>query len=244
MRSPIAYEINNHSPEERKRFVRKLFDSIVPTYDLLNRVLSAGIDSRWRADVLRLTGDVRDRLVIDLCCGTGDLSRLLHDKGAKTVSIDFSAEMLRRGLKRKALQGDSILADACVIPFGSNTFDVATVAFGIRNIPDLDHFMEEVHRVLKPGGRLAILELVRPRRRVIRFLYSRYLGTVLPLVGGIVSGRPLAYRYLSRSIATFVDPPTVQDLLERHGLTSVSFHPRTLGIAAIIVCQKGRDDAA
>ena len=90
MRSPIAYEINNHSPEERKRFVRKLFDSIVPTYDLLNRVLSAGIDSRWRADVLRLTGDVRDRLVIDLCCGTGDLSRLLHDKGAKTVSIEPS----------------------------------------------------------------------------------------------------------------------------------------------------------
>ena len=236
MPTPVAYEVNNESPQERKRFIRKLFDSIVPTYDLLNHLLSFGSDGRWRKDLVKKTDVQKGELVIDLCCGTGDVSRLLSERGAKTVSLDFSLEMLRRGVKKKALAGDSIMGDACTLPFKSDTFDAATIAFGIRNLPDLDRFMQEVHRILKPGGKLTILELVRPESNVVRVFYSFYLRNVLPIIGGIMSGKLFAYRYLSGTIATFVHPVTLQEMLENHGFGSISHSPKTIGVATIIVC--------
>lgn len=234
----LTYDINNECPEGKKRFIRGLFDSIVPTYDLLDHVLSLGIDIHWRKNIFRYIQTVEKKRTIDLCCGTGDLSRLLHRKGANVVSLDFSMNMLKRGREKKALRGFPMAADACLIPFKDNTFHVATIAFGIRNIPDLDNFLEEVLRVLKPGGQLAILELSRPGKKVINKIYAYYLSTILPFIGGVLSGRRLAYQYLSQTIATFVDPVDLQAMLEKHGYSAVSCYPQTFGIVTTIISQK------
>lgn len=238
MQTSTVYKADNENPEERKQFIRKLFDSIVPTYDLLNHLLSLGSDVRWRRDLVRKTGAGKDGLVIDLCCGTGDVSKLLSEHGARTVSLDFSLQMLQRGIEKRALVGDAVMADASILPFQNDTFDAATIAFGIRNIPDLDRFMQEVHRILKQGGKLTILELIRPERKIVRVLYSFYLRKMLPIIGGIISRKPMAYRYLSGTISTFVCPLTIQEMLEKHGFTSVSHFPKTFGVATVMVCSK------
>ncbi len=235
----MTYQLNNENPEGRKRSIRGMFDAIVPTYDLLNHVLSFGTDLQWRRDLVKKTGAGRGSRVIDLCCGSGDVSRLLAGRGLETVSLDFSGEMLKLGIKKKALADAAVLGDACRLPFAAGSFAAATIAFGIRNIPDLDRFMEEVSRVLRPGGTLAILELVRPENRVVRAGYSFYLRRLLPVIGGLVSGKPAAYRYLSGTIATFVHPLVVKEMLEKHGFGSVTIFPRTLGVAAIMTCRKG-----
>jgi len=234
----VSYEINNRNPEEKKRFVQRLFDSIVPTYDLLNHVLSMGTDMLWRRNIFRHINNIEGRRAIDLCCGTGDLSLLLHKNGAKVVSLDFSINMLKRGIAKKALKGRPISADACLIPFKDNTFTVASIAFGIRNIPDIDNFIKDVFRILVPGGQLAILELVRPKNKIVRMLYSFYLGTILPFIGGVISGRKAAYEYLSKTIFTFIDQLDLKDMLEKYGFCDVAFYPQTFGVATIIVCQK------
>jgi len=234
----ISYEINNRDPEEKKRFIRKMFDSIVPTYDLLNHLLSGGTDMFWRRNIFRHINKVEGRRAIDLCCGTGDLSLLLSKNGAKVVSLDFSMNMLRRGIAKKAIKGNPIAGDACLNPFKDNTFSAATIAFGIRNIPDLDNFLMDVLRILTPGGQLAILELVRPETNIMKILYSFYLGKMLPFIGGVISGRKIAYEYLSRTISTFIDLPDLKTMLHKHGFREIAFYPQTFGVAAIIVCQK------
>jgi demethylmenaquinone methyltransferase/2-methoxy-6-polyprenyl-1,4-benzoquinol methylase len=238
VKSSISYEIDNRNPEEKKRFIQKLFDSIVPTYDLLNHVLSMGTDILWRRNIFRHIHRVRNRRALDLCCGTGDLSLLLHKKDARVVSLDFSINMLRKGISKKALKGHPIAADACLIPFKDNTFSVATIAFGIRNIPDIDNFIKDVFRVLAPGGQLAILELVRPENNFIRIVYTFYLHKLLPFIGGVISGRKLAYTYLSKTISTFIDQPDLKIMLNQYGFNKITFHPQTLGVATIIVCEK------
>jgi demethylmenaquinone methyltransferase/2-methoxy-6-polyprenyl-1,4-benzoquinol methylase len=238
MPNHLTDDINNDRPEARKRFIHGLFDSIVPTYDLLNHVLSVGIDIHWRKKIFRYIQSVEGKRIVDLCCGTGDLSRLLDRKGANVVSLDFSLNMLQRGVEKKALRGSPMAADVSLIPFKDNTFHVAAIAFGVRNIPDLDDFLREVLRVLKPGGQFAILELSRPGRKIISHIYAVYLRNILPLVGGVLSGRRIAYQYLSQTIATFVDSTDLQAMLEKHGFRAVSRYPQTLGIATIIVSQK------
>jgi len=238
MNTNFSYEIDNYNPEEKRRFIKKLFDSIVPTYDLLNHILSMGTDMLWRRNIFNHIKDVRDNTPIDLCCGTGDLSLLLHQKGAKVVSLDFSMNMLKKGIKNKALKGYPVVADASLIPFRENSFAAATIAFGIRNIPDIDIFIKDLFRVLIPGGKLAILELVRPVNKIIEKLYSFYLCNLLPFIGGVISGRKSAYRYLSGTIATFVDPNDLQALLEKFGFTEVSHYPQTFSIATVIICRK------
>jgi demethylmenaquinone methyltransferase/2-methoxy-6-polyprenyl-1,4-benzoquinol methylase len=238
VKTSLTYELNNDTPGEKKRYIRGLFDAIVPTYDLLNHLLSMGIDRIWRKNIFRVARPVADQRVIDLCSGTGDLSKLLHKKGGKTVSLDFSINMIRRGIEKKALKGDSVAADACKIPFKDNTFHTATISFGIRNIPDLDNFMEEVNRVLIPGGQLIILELTRPQSKVVNSVYKTYLGRVLPFVGGLVSGEKTAYQYLSGTIETFVDPGALQEMLERHDFIHVAHYPQTWQVATIMICEK------
>jgi demethylmenaquinone methyltransferase/2-methoxy-6-polyprenyl-1,4-benzoquinol methylase len=234
----ISYEINNKDPEDKKRFIRRMFDSIVPTYDLLNHVLSFGADIFWRKNIFRHINEIKGSPAIDICCGTGDLSLLLYKKGAKVVSLDFSLNMLKKGMTKNALRGQSVSADACLMPFKSNTFTLATIAFGIRNLPDIDNFIQDVFRVLAPGGQLGILELVRPKNKIIGKIHSYYLGAILPLVGGVVSGRMLAYRYLAKTINTFVDQSDLKIMLERYGFKRVVFYPQTFGVATIVVCEK------
>jgi len=165
---------------------------------------------------------------------------VLIDRGAKTTSLDFSLEMLKRGLNKGALgAGANIMGDASVLPFKSDCFDAVTIAFGIRNLPDLDSFMREVNRVLRPGGKLIILELVRPDNRLMRAFYSLYLKKLLPIIGGIISGRPLAYKYLAGTISTFVHPLAISEMLLKRGFASVANYPKTFGVATVMVCAKG-----
>ncbi|HRZ28076.1 MAG TPA: ubiquinone/menaquinone biosynthesis methyltransferase [Spirochaetota bacterium] len=238
MTPDFSYSVNNSDPNDRKRFIRGMFDSIVPTYDLLNRLLSAGIDRSWRKFVIKEAGDLKDGRALDLCCGTGDLSLQLYRAGASLVSLDFSLPMLAAGKSRGWLRGDSVAADASRLPFRDGVFRVLTVAFGIRNIPDIDLFMAEAFRATRPGGRLIILELTRPSNPLVRASYNFYLRFVLPVAGGLVSGKWAAYRYLSRTIETFLDPDDLAARLKRAGFGKVVINRLTFGIATVICCEK------
>ncbi len=239
----LRYEIDNESPEEKKRFIRAMFSSIVPAYDRLNRILSMGIDIAWRRSAVRALGDISGKTLLDLCCGTGDLSKALSRKGARVVSLDFCPAMIEKGIARGAIRGDAVVADASCLPFKDNAFDMLTIAFGIRNIPDLDNFIRETARVLKEDGTLLILELTRPQRRLMARLHHLYLKRVLPVVGWMVSGRLTAYRYLSKTVQTFIDPEMLEARFAAHGYACAHTH-HSMGIATIVECvRSGRDGA-
>lgn len=232
------YEINNTDPHDKKRYVRSMFDSIVPTYDVLNRVLSLGIDRTWRSSLVAMAGSISGRRVLDICCGTGDLTKELAAAGADIHSLDFSFEMLRKGTAKGWLPGRNISADAGRLPFHEKSFYMLTIAFGIRNIPDVDVFLSEALRVLEPGGTLYILELTRPENAFVRFFYNFYLTKILPFIGGILSGKREAYRYLAGSISTFLDRATLVARINSAGFGRVEYRSKTFGTATIYICRK------
>ncbi|HVR71918.1 MAG TPA: ubiquinone/menaquinone biosynthesis methyltransferase [Vicinamibacteria bacterium] len=217
--------------------VRSMFDRIAPRYDLLNRLLSAGTDRRWRracVDFLDLSAPAR---LLDLCTGTADLliEALERDPRHRGVGLDLSAEMLRRAdrkVLRRGLQPRASLAaaDAERLPVAAARFDGALVAFGIRNVGDPAAALAELRRVLRPGGRLVVLEFGTPRGP-LGALYRLYFERVLPRIGRLVSGDGGAYRYLPLSVARFPGPDGFCALLERAGFAAVSRRPLTLGIA-------------
>jgi len=232
------YQINNTDPSDKKRYVRSMFDSIVPTYDLLNRVLSGGIDNFWRKDLVRLIDGAGSKRTLDICCGTGDLTRQLVKGGAELFSLDFSFNMLKKGVEKGWLSGENISADAGKLPFKNESFDFLTIAFGIRNIPDVDVFLSESLRTLKPGGKLLILELTRPDNPVVNFFYNLYLTKILPFIGGILSGKREAYGYLAGSISTFLDRDTLIERIHAAGFSMVDYKRKTFGVATIYICCK------
>jgi demethylmenaquinone methyltransferase/2-methoxy-6-polyprenyl-1,4-benzoquinol methylase len=214
-----------------------MFDGIAPRYDLLNRVLSAGIDRRWRracVDELKLQVPSR---ILDLCSGTADLALefLRRDPEHTLAGVDLSLEMLKRGAQKLAARSMSergwlSAGDAERLPFPDGSFDGAMVAFGIRNVASAENALREVYRVLRPGSRLVILEFSMPRGPV-GALYRLYFGHILPKIGGIVSGNPGAYRYLPDSVARFKSPRELGDLMEGVGFVRVRWQPLTAGIA-------------
>lgn len=239
MNNPLHYKLENTDPSERKAFIRDMFDDIVPTYDFLNRFLSAGIDRGWRRTVVRAATREENPRVLDLCCGTGDLSKQLREKGANVTSLDFSTAMLQQGQSRGWLTKKTVAADASHLPFQSESFDRATIAFGIRNIPDLDNLMAETARVLKKGGTFQILELTRPKNFLVIPFYNLYLKVILPRVGALVSGKKMAYDYLAETIATFVEPEELAAMLRERGFDEVKVKSKTFGIATILTAKKG-----
>ena len=220
-----------------KDAVRSMFDRIAPRYDLLNHLLSAGVDRRWRraaVDFLALPGPLR---LLDLCTGTADLlvEALGRDVRHRGVGLDLSGEMLRRAagkLARRGLQARASLAaaDAERLPIGDARFDGALVAFGIRNVGDAAAALGELRRVLRPGGRLVVLEFGSPGG-LPGALYRLYFEHVLPRVGRFVSGDGGAYAYLPRSVARFPGPDGFCALMERAGFAAVTRRRLTLGIA-------------
>jgi demethylmenaquinone methyltransferase/2-methoxy-6-polyprenyl-1,4-benzoquinol methylase len=216
-------------------FIRRMFAGVAPRYDLLNHLLSLGIDRRWRASVAaRLALGPSERL-LDLCCGTGDLALELAGR-CRALGCDFTWEMLtraRRKSRRRGLALELVAADALRLPFADGVFDAATVAFGVRNLEDLTGGLAELHRVLRPGGRLVILEFSQPNHPLLRLPYRLYLNGLLPLVGRLISHRREAYRYLADSIAGFPDPETLSRLLIGPGFRNVRFERLTGGIVAV-----------
>ena len=193
----------------KRSYVRRIFSEIAPRYDFLNHLLSLGIDRLWRASALARLGWERraDGTYLDLCAGTLDVGAALARRRGfrgRIVGADFAEPMLRAGLGKAPRDVLSpVVADALALPLAGASCDGAIVAFGIRNVADLDASLVEVLRVLRPGSRFVVLEFSTPRNVVVRPLYLFYLHRILPLVGTFVSGHPTAYRYLPESVASF-----------------------------------------
>lgn len=216
--------------------VRRMFDRISPTYDLLNRLLSWGIDRRWRDRALdMLTEGLPDGPVLDSCAGTLDLTAALARRlpGRMLVAADFAGAMLRLG-RAKADGAALALADATRMPFASGRFAGIACAFGMRNLGDVRAGLAEAHRVLAPGGVFVVLEFFRPTNALTRVFHAVYARGVLPFVGRLVSGDGEAYRYLSRSMRAFLSRAEMEDALREAGFSSVRGEELTFGIASLV----------
>ena len=212
--------------------VQRMFDRIAPVYDVMNRVMTGGLDRRWRRITVEQVVSPGDR-VLDACCGTGDLAIAAQRRGAaEVVGLDFSEEMLERA-RRKAPELEWVRGDALALPFGEASFDAATVGFGVRNVDDLEAGIRELRRVLRPGGRLAILEITTPVGALAVF-YGFWFDRVIPLLGKVLPGGA-AYTYLPASVRRFPKPEDLADLLAENGFGKVRFRRFAGGIVALHV---------
>jgi demethylmenaquinone methyltransferase/2-methoxy-6-polyprenyl-1,4-benzoquinol methylase len=218
--------------EEKGARVRAMFDRIAPRYDRLNRLLSAGLDQRWRREALDRIRVGRGDRVIDLACGTGDLAELSRARGAQVVGVDFAFEMLcaarRRGIRTAFLQ-----ADGEALPLPDEWATVVTCGFALRNFVSLPAIFRELARVLEPAGRVAFIEVDRPRPALIRAAHTLYFDHIVPWVGGVLSDRS-AYAYLPKSTVYLPPTPQLLALLEDAGFEQVEHQALLLGAAQIV----------
>jgi demethylmenaquinone methyltransferase / 2-methoxy-6-polyprenyl-1,4-benzoquinol methylase len=209
--------------------VRAMFDRIAPVYDAMNRVMTAGLDGRWRRETASAVVRPGDR-VLDSCCGTGDLAVACARAGGTVTGLDFSERMLERA-RRKSGQIDWVQGDALALPFEDDSFDAATVGFGVRNLEDLDGGLAELARVLRPGGRLGVLEITRPQGFLQPF-YNVWFGTVVPVLGKLLPGGS-AYTYLPASVKRFPGPEDLARFLREAGFSEVRYRLFAGGIVAL-----------
>ena len=209
--------------------VRRMFDRIAPVYDAMNRVMTAGLDRRWRRITIEQTVRSGDR-TLDACCGTGDLAIGAHRAGADVVGLDFSERMLERA-RGKAPELEFVQGDVLALPFDDASFDSAVVGFGVRNVDDLDACLRELRRVLRAGGRLGILEITTPTGRLAPF-YRVWFDRVVPLLGKLLPGGA-AYTYLPASVRRFPTPDGLAERLEATGFGDVRHCTFAGGIVAL-----------
>jgi demethylmenaquinone methyltransferase/2-methoxy-6-polyprenyl-1,4-benzoquinol methylase len=233
------------APDKTGTRISGMFDAIAPRYDLLNRLLSAGIDRRWRSAAirsLRLTGA---ETVLDVCSGTADVALAARNGGARRVlGVDFAGAMLVLGLKKIEAAGEGrriplVRGDAMQLPVRDGSVDAATVAFGIRNVQVPEAACREMARALRPGGRLAILEFGVPGIPGIRPLYLWYFRNVLPLIGRMISGHSAAYTYLPASVGAFPPPEEFMATLRAAGFVDTRAEPLTFGIVHLYTATRG-----
>jgi|YelNatPaOPRAMG01_1025707.scaffolds.fasta_scaffold04076_2 ubiquinone/menaquinone biosynthesis methyltransferases len=229
------------SSKEKRKYVRNMFNSIFERYDFLNHLLSAGVDKRWRRKAIIISGLNQGESFLDVACGTGDLSiEASKRKPEKIVAIDFAEKMLRGFVEKKRklnLDGiiDIVQGDAEKLPFAEGMFDVASVAFGVRNFGDTGAGLREMHRVLKKNGRLVVLEFSKPNRPIFRSLYFFYFRRILPLIGRIFSPYGKAYNYLPESVSAFPDGKEFEEEMVKAGFHDIKSIPLTFGIATVYV---------
>ena len=209
--------------------VRSMFDRIAPVYDAMNRLMTAGLDQRWRRATVDAAVRPGDR-VLDACCGTGDLAVAAAAAGGKVTGVDFSRPMLDRA-RRKAPEIEWIEGDALALPFEDGAFDAATVGFGVRNLADLEGGLRELRRVLRPGGQLAILEITRPQGLLAPF-YRLWFDGVIPVAGKVLPGGS-AYTYLPASVRRFPDPRGLAKLMDEAGFDDIRWRLFGGGIVAL-----------
>lgn len=212
--------------------VRGMFDAIAPRYDLVNRILSAGLDQAWRRRLVSLCALPVGARVADVCCGTGALSRAFAAAGASPVGADFSAGMLARGGGEARVRGDALL-----LPFRDGAFDAAACAFGLRNTEDWAAAVRELARVVRPGGTVAVLDFGMPRAPGLSGLYRLYLRHVLPRTAGLLS-REGAYRYLQASVELFDRTADLEGTLKAAGCLEIRRTPMTMGVAVAWVARR------
>jgi len=229
-----------HAAKDKAERVRAMFAAIAPRYDLNNRIHSFGRDQAWRRRAVSLCRVSPDTDILDVACGTGDLSEAFaRARPRSVVGVDFTEPMLalaRRKAARRVQAADMPrpryqLGDAMNLPFADATFDVVSIAFGLRNLAAADQALREFRRVLRPGGQLVVLEFGRPRQALFGALSRLYCQTLMPITASVLAGdRSGAYRYLPRSVDTFSEPGEIMRAIERAGFGDVSRHSMTFGI--------------
>jgi demethylmenaquinone methyltransferase/2-methoxy-6-polyprenyl-1,4-benzoquinol methylase len=221
--------------------VERMFDRIAGPYDLMNRLMTAGLDRRWRSMAARESGVGRGASVLDACCGTGDLALELArvvGRSGQVTGLDFSAEMLRRA-ERKSAGTDAaevqwVRGDATAMPFGANSFAAATIAFGLRNLPDPEAGLRELARVVRPGGRVVCLEITRPHHEPLKSFYSLWFDRGIPALGKVFDPSG-AYSYLPASVRRFPGPDLLGEAFHLAGMTGVRYRLLAGGIVALHV---------
>lgn len=219
--------------EEKVEAVRSMFDAIAPRYDLVNRIMTFRMDVRWRrktVGTLRLTPGAT---VVDLACGTGDLCRELSEQRLAPIGVDLSFGMLAAARTTAPL----VHGDALRLPFPDGSVDGVTCGFALRNFEALPPFFAELGRIVRPGGRIALLEVAEPPNRLLRFGHRIYFGKVVPLVGGLLSD-PAAYRYLPRSVAYLPEPTVMLDQLAAAGFADVDRRLLSVGVAQLVTATR------
>lgn len=224
--------------DEKVRAVIAMFDAIAPRYDLVNRIMTMGLDVGWRRRTVASLGLAGGAQVVDLACGTGDLCIALRRVGLRPVGVDMSAGMLAASRGRGPVPSQNgialIRADACHLPFGDACFDGATCGFALRNLADLGLFLSEAARVLRPGARIALLEVAEPPNPLLRWGHHTYFSKVVPRIGGALSNGA-AYRYLPRSVAYLPEPDALVAMVARAGFPDAERRLLTGGIAQLLV---------
>ncbi len=226
---------------EKARLVRNVFDSVADQYDLMNDMMSFGVHRLWKRLTVFL-GQVRHgERVLDLAGGTGDLTRLFHPRVGDTGEVilaDINASMLRRGRDRLTDEGlvggiRYVQVDAQALPFVGESFDCITIGFGLRNVTDKDKALASMYRVLRPGGRLLILEFSKPTNELFSRIYDLYSFKLLPLMGKLIAGDPDSYRYLAESIRMHPDQDTLKGMMAKAGFERIEYFNLTQGVVAI-----------
>lgn len=229
----------------KKDQIKSMFDRISGNYDQLNRILSGGIDQSWRKKAINKIRSINPKVILDVATGTGDLAIMTNKMldPDKIVGLDLSPGMLEVGIKKIAKLNlankiEMVEGDSENLPFEDNSFDAATVGFGVRNFENLEKGINEVYRVLRPGGKFVILEFTKPRAFIIKDLFKLYFKYILPKVGGLLSGDGAAYKYLFDSVQAFPEYEEFVTLMKNQGFKKVSYKPLSLGICCIYIGEK------
>lgn len=229
-----------HGQADKAVRVRAMFDAIAPTYERVNRILSLGMDARWRRRAMGLAGTSQADRVLDVACGTGDFARTFARHSPRlVVGCDFAERMLSLAASRDGRAIRWCRADAMTLPFADQSFSLVGCAFGVRNFQDLAAGLREFHRVLSPGGRAVILEFSMPRLGILGRLYRAYFDRVLPGLATLLSrDRSGAYHYLPKSVSSFVDAAGVSHALRAAGFERVECRRQTIGVVTVFVAWK------
>ncbi len=228
----------------KKQQVAHMFNSISPQYDFLNHLLSLGIDIHWRKKAIKMLRQNPPATILDIATGTGDFAlEAMKLNPKKIIGLDISDGMLDVGRTKIRSRGwaqtiDMVNGDSENLPFAENNFDAVIVAFGVRNFENLEMGLSEMHRVLKPGGRVVILEFSKPRHIVMQFFYGFYFRAILPLIGRLFSRHRTAYTYLPESVKAFPDGNDFLAILKKIGFQNTSCQPLTFGVSSLYYAQK------
>ncbi len=240
MSTPSVNPYYGESQSDRASRVRALFNRIAPRYDLVNDVQSFGLHRFWKRQLIRLANPIEGEKALDVCCGTGDITLSIAQMGVETVGVDFSSGMLEQARQRNtaSVQATFVEADALQLPFGDNEFDLVTIAYGLRNLAEFEAGLQELARVLKPGGRMLVLDFGKPDNHLWRRLYFAYLGWMVPIFGALFCGDSAAYSYILESLKHYPAQRGVAARMSTMGFDDVRIDAILGGVMSINLGKK------